>query len=456
MIAVQNFITQQNPYPFLYFGEGCSYFEKSFECCIWFEKQLSEQDRKIIIQNIPFPQEIFRICVSGDSVFFFYGNEHCEYIIKEKFNPDFKKLLLLDKEGKSSVNIWKDESNFMPSPEEWVQFDHCITQWLIELHKKFPIAFVFKPAKFFKKATKNKYGYYGSWHEWSIDHLSEVILPHIQSFYEQPHQDQKLNERMSWLTTKILEESLKKLKGKSKKILSKKHKFFRFAELLCEHDGVYTLTAYDGNEEIIFRNGRLLEELVKDFASDEQRYIIAHLSPYTQLVLFSTAEFYPYVLLFEKPLDYLRSLLEKIDPVKKNIFSTLICRTMTLIRLYWQDIEPQKENKEILLELADFVVNLSSFEITNYIKAEFIFLKYGHWEKVLKLYTNNDYLLQFSNPAEHLLEIIVKIPAAKSSFINTYLRQIIENISECKEDPKKFGFPHDYSELARKISSFLT
>lgn len=446
---------QQNQYPFLYFGEGCSYFEKNFECYIWFEKGLSEQDRNIIIENIPFPQEIFRSYVSSSHILFFSGDEHCEYMIKEKFNPGFKKLLLIEKESKSSVDIWKDESSFMPSPEEWIQFDNAITQWLLELHKKFPIAFVFKPAKIFKKNEKNQYGHYGLWHEWSVNYFSGIMFPHIQNFFQQPDQNQKLTEQISWLTTKVLEEKLKKLKGKSKKNLSEKYKFFPFAELICENNGIYKLTAYDGNEEIIFHNGKLLEELIKDFPSDKQKEMIAHLSPYTQLVLFSTAESYPYLLLFEKPLSYLQSLLEKIDPARSNTFSSLTSMIMAFFRLYWQDTEPQKEKKEILLGLADLVIRLPGFEMDNYMRAEFIFLKYGEWKKVLELYTNNDYLLRFSNPAEHLLEVVVKIPSDQSTLINTCIRQIVENISQCKEDSKKFGFQHNYSEIAREISGLL-
>lgn len=445
----------QQDFPFIYFGEGCSYFEKNFECCIWFRHQLSEEDRKIIIENHPFPPEIFKVYVASSQAVFFDGDENYEFAIKEMFDPEFKKFLLLDKEGKAPIDIWGNEKNFMPSAGEWIQFDKAITAWLLEVHQKFPIAFAFKPAKIFKKAEHNQYGEYSPWHEWSLAHMGEIILPELRKFYQQNQPDQKMAERLNWLSVAVLEEILKLYKGKNKKNIEEKRKFIEFAEMVCEHDGIFELDPYGRNQEIIFRNGSMVEHLLKDFADDQKKEMVEKLSPYTQLTLISVNDRYPFLLLFDQPLSYLSALVEKVVPQKKRLLSSFVCSTMVHLQNYWRDKNPEGEKKDLLLGLADAVLNLPDFQIHNYMRVEAVFLKYGAWEKVLQLYCNPDYLLRFSDPVAQLRTIIAKIPGSEAELIRKYLQEIAENVIYGPKEPKEMGFEHNYQQIAEQILTFI-
>ena len=138
---------RQSKYPFLYYGHGSAYANKSIFCSIIFKDKLTSKEIAFIKRNLPNPL-IERVS----------HHHNCLLI----YSSDTYDVDALSYTGKKF-----DGDEF----ELWNEFENIIELKLLEIHKKLSIISVYKTS------VPNYGSSFSSWHYYSIENLSNLFLP---------------------------------------------------------------------------------------------------------------------------------------------------------------------------------------------------------------------------------------------------------------------------------------
>ena len=138
---------RQSKYPFLYYGHGSAYANKSIFCSIIFKDKLTIKDIAFIKRNLPNPL-IERIS----------HHNNCVLI----YSSDTYDVDALRYSGK------KFDGN---EYELWNEFENIIELKLLKIHKQLSIISVYKTS------VPNYGSSFSSWHYYSIENLFNLFLP---------------------------------------------------------------------------------------------------------------------------------------------------------------------------------------------------------------------------------------------------------------------------------------
>lgn len=134
-------------HPFLYFGHGSSYSNKSIFCSVIFKDKLSSKDQLFIKKKLPEPL-VERLITYGNCVSIYSSDAY-------------------DGEALKYAGNTADGEEY----ELWLEFENILESKLLEIHKKLKIISVYK--------TSNPYygNRFSQWHFYSIENLFTVFLP---------------------------------------------------------------------------------------------------------------------------------------------------------------------------------------------------------------------------------------------------------------------------------------
>jgi hypothetical protein len=155
-------------YPFPFFGAGrAEYFEWG-DLYVWFEKPPPRSARAALKRAIPEP---FRGDVAWAGPVLYPGNG--DQFINLHICNAYASLGDDDDDDDDD-----DDSRWGPLPnnKQSRAFEADIVQWLHDLHRKHPIAFVARRHDWEAGGTK-----LDAWHRWSLGRFADVVLPRVEA-----------------------------------------------------------------------------------------------------------------------------------------------------------------------------------------------------------------------------------------------------------------------------------
>jgi hypothetical protein len=167
-------------FPFIYLGAGDVFQRKWMTLWIWFEGELTGQERDRTIGTAPLP-----FSVVGGTGSEFFGEKTDELLrlnsddflqdyIRIAYNPDFRKRL--KSEGYWAVHklitklFENGKHERYATDEEWKAFNQAVDRWLIKVDGAHPIVFAVKGGYY-------EWGDPPAWHSWSIKVFPDRVLP---------------------------------------------------------------------------------------------------------------------------------------------------------------------------------------------------------------------------------------------------------------------------------------
>lgn len=137
-------------FPFLYFGHGTAYADKSIFCSIIFKNKIKLKELNFVKEKLPDPL-IKKISMQNNCVSLYSSDAY-------------------DGEALKCAGEETEGEEF----ELWKEFESILESSLLEIHKRLPIISVYK--------TSNPYygNRFSQWHFYSIENLFTVFLPALK------------------------------------------------------------------------------------------------------------------------------------------------------------------------------------------------------------------------------------------------------------------------------------
>ncbi len=296
-------------FPFPYFNHGVldpDYIGKSEELFLWFERELTADERQRVVRTCPKP--VAGLFAWGDR-FLYFGSHGDSYDVD-----------ILDTYG-PPVALYDDEDSYAALSDAVLKFNEDLRRWAQEVHAMVPLAFFVGP----HGAAKDDWG---QWSEEQLDAaLDQVVVyagerPEILALLERPLDPDATEEELaeearfsSYIFGAIARWDPQLVMGVAA------------LDLLYATDGIWSpLSRLSWDEKKLHRNADPVSVyLVRGGAVDAES-ALRRLAPYTQLAYLAShgARRAEVLTKLDDPVAFVERLLSELPPRRAVVATSLV------------------------------------------------------------------------------------------------------------------------------------